>query len=479
MKKKLFFVLVVTIFSMLSLYAYAEEDIKVTINDEPIVFASQPIMQNDRILVPIRQIAEKMLFEVEWNQGTQEVTLENYNTILKCKIGEHNITKDLKFMKDTYWKKITEIPIDAVPSVINDRTYIPLRAISELFGAEVDWNSYTNTAKIFYANTYGNEVNFKDKGIEYLTKLELLFEGFASINSTVITEFNVDISKRLINCTMDELYPIEIHEGALNKITEIGFTNLNYITIPDVFSLEDIVKFPNLSKIYILKQHIKDLTPLTYKKEWNAIGLCENPILNFEPLSQIHATRIDVGVSNNNFFEGRSGSYELWLDYITQVGHTYQSVIENNITENMSQKEKIIAINNWIQENMQYDYNYKQRNQLIETLKEKYGEHYPEFYIDSILYHYGVCSDYSEMFYTFCVLMDIPCISISGTAYNSGEWGNHKWNVVKLEDENLYHIDTTWNLLFIDESELKEKYKHKWNEEDITNAFPSSISKQY
>lgn len=38
--------------------------------------------------------------------------------------------------------------MDVSPQIINDRTYVPIRAIAELFGAEVSWNGDTKTAII-------------------------------------------------------------------------------------------------------------------------------------------------------------------------------------------------------------------------------------------------------------------------------------------------------------------------------------------
>lgn len=46
------------------------------------------------------------------------------------------------FVKNTF------TPIDVVPAVVNDRTMVPLRFISEAFGAQVDWDGDTQTATV-------------------------------------------------------------------------------------------------------------------------------------------------------------------------------------------------------------------------------------------------------------------------------------------------------------------------------------------
>lgn len=421
MKKKLFLAFLVTILTMLGSYAYAEENVNVTINDEPIIFDSQPILKNDRILVPIRKIAEKMLFEVTWNQENKEVTLENYNTILKCKVDEYNITKDLKFATRDYAQKITNVKVDIPISVINDTTFVPLRAISELFGAEVNWNSTTNTAEIFYANTYGKEVIFENDGIEYLTKLELLIEGIN--HDKGLESFSIyitpDIHVEIDNKTVDRLYTAKIHEGALSKIKSLAICFYNPSSA--VSSSNDINKFPNLidKEAYI------------------------------------------------SFFD---------------IPRKFQDVIDTCITSNMTNREKIIAINRWISSNIHYDHEYTQYNKLL----ERYSGLVYFTNIDSLTFeptmlnHYAVCTGFAKTFETFCDMLNIPCIYISGTANNgSGNWERHAWNVIKTEDNNFFHVDTCWNTadieypsyLLLTSNELNKIGNHIWNEEDIIKEF--------
>ena len=51
-----------------------------------------------------------------------------------------------------------------------------------------------------------------------------------------------------------------------------------------------------------------------------------------------------------------------------------------------------------------------------------------------------VCSGYAEAFKTFMDMLDIECITISGTANSEA----HVWNLVLL-DGDWYHVDVTWD----------------------------------
>lgn len=83
-----------------------------------------------RTMVPVRFIAEALGSTVEWNQQLQQIVVLKGNTSVKMCIGSIN-----------YYKDGNVITSDAAPQLYNGRTMVPLRIISELFGAQVSFNS--------------------------------------------------------------------------------------------------------------------------------------------------------------------------------------------------------------------------------------------------------------------------------------------------------------------------------------------------
>lgn len=96
--------------------------------------------------------------------------------------------------------------------------------------------------------------------------------------------------------------------------------------------------------------------------------------------------------------------------------------------KNTSDYNSVRAVHNYIVENVDYDYNYKN-------------------YIDMEGFRDGemVCNGYSMATFLLLSYMDIPVRMISGTAENSdGEIIGHGWNIVNL-DGKWYNIDATWD----------------------------------
>lgn len=109
----------------------SEIGINILLNDELVTFPdAQPFVdENDRTQIPIRVLAELLDFDVGWNGDTLTAELTKDDAVITIKIGESQITKNGE-----------AIAIDTAARVINDRTYIPLRAVGEALGCEVEWD---------------------------------------------------------------------------------------------------------------------------------------------------------------------------------------------------------------------------------------------------------------------------------------------------------------------------------------------------
>ena len=143
-------VLILTVFLLLlsSTAVFSESDIKVVINNQELYTVDKPIIVDGRTMLPLRAIGEAMGCEVIWVSGTQTANLKNESTIVSMQIGNTNITRVKRTNQE---QKLLQT--DVPPMLINDRTYIPVRAFAEALDAVVGWDGTTNTVMIVYDTT--------------------------------------------------------------------------------------------------------------------------------------------------------------------------------------------------------------------------------------------------------------------------------------------------------------------------------------
>ena len=116
---------------------FAQNPITVFVDSEQVVFDVEPVIENDRTLVPLRAIFEALGATVSWESTTRTAVAEKEDTVIRITIGE-----------DKLYKNDEAVVLDAPARLISDRTLVPVRAISESFGAEVLWNGETRRIDI-------------------------------------------------------------------------------------------------------------------------------------------------------------------------------------------------------------------------------------------------------------------------------------------------------------------------------------------
>ncbi len=140
MKRIISFVmaLVFTLVFMGNIAVGAEEKlISVLVDGEAVKFDVLPQIINDRTMVPVRAIFEALGAGVEWNDETKTVTATKGETIVSLTINSNVINVNGE-------EKI----IDTPAMIVNDRTLVPVRAISEAFDCTVEWDGETYTVII-------------------------------------------------------------------------------------------------------------------------------------------------------------------------------------------------------------------------------------------------------------------------------------------------------------------------------------------
>ena len=118
---------------------YAADAVTVNLNGSQMEFDVNPVIENSRTLVPFRKIFEALDCAVSYTKenGAQVVTANRGNKWITLEIGKNEITVDGETKK-----------LDVAPKIVNGRTLVPLRAISEGLDCTVDWSADTKTVDI-------------------------------------------------------------------------------------------------------------------------------------------------------------------------------------------------------------------------------------------------------------------------------------------------------------------------------------------
>lgn len=97
--------------------------------NEKVIFDPEPFIdENNRTQVPIREMAEILGFNVKYDDTSQEILMQGSGRNVSLTVGGKTINVDDE-----------EYEMDTSARIVNDRTYIPLRYITEAFGCGIIW----------------------------------------------------------------------------------------------------------------------------------------------------------------------------------------------------------------------------------------------------------------------------------------------------------------------------------------------------
>lgn len=115
------------------------------INDESITLESPPILFNSRTMVPLRFLADSLQVRIDWDPNLRKIILYQGQSKVILFVGD----KEAVIEQDGI---STTVILDAPPMIVNSRTLVPLRFISEVFRTSVEWNPDFKNILISYTS---------------------------------------------------------------------------------------------------------------------------------------------------------------------------------------------------------------------------------------------------------------------------------------------------------------------------------------
>jgi len=111
------------------------------IDQNRVMLEAPPVIQNGRTLVPLRFLGENLDATVEWDAKEQKITMTQFSKVIELWINKSYCLVD---------KVRQELPSSVPPKIMNSRTFVPLRFVSETLNAEVQWDDKKQTITVIY-----------------------------------------------------------------------------------------------------------------------------------------------------------------------------------------------------------------------------------------------------------------------------------------------------------------------------------------
>lgn len=96
---------------------------------------------DDVTLVPARGVFEAMGNDVTWDGENREVTVTASTGVVEVVITIDSDVMKVTTYKSIFERKTEEVTLEVPAQIINERTMIPLRAVSEAFDCAVEWDA--------------------------------------------------------------------------------------------------------------------------------------------------------------------------------------------------------------------------------------------------------------------------------------------------------------------------------------------------
>lgn len=132
--KKIISIVIVSLL-LFNINVYADVTQKAVVNG--VALDSAPVNIDGRILMPLRDVFEKLEAEVIWDNVNKKITATKGEIVVQLSPNDDVATINGE-----------QVKLDVPAKIISDSTYVPIRFVSEALGAYVFWDNNEKTARI-------------------------------------------------------------------------------------------------------------------------------------------------------------------------------------------------------------------------------------------------------------------------------------------------------------------------------------------
>lgn len=140
MKKILSLLLALLVCLAFSVSALAQEEAIVYVNGNQLITDVPAVIENGTTMLPFRAILNALGVkdeDIKWHENSKSIEIRTEGKYIFLAIGSAGAIVDNNL-----------ITLNVAPYIVNNRTLIPVRFISEAMGASVSWDEETKSVKI-------------------------------------------------------------------------------------------------------------------------------------------------------------------------------------------------------------------------------------------------------------------------------------------------------------------------------------------
>lgn len=128
-------------------HAYAAKEVKIEIDGKEMVPKDMPaVIIDGRTMLPMRQIAQELGCEVNWNEAAQQIYVMRGSDIIVFTVNSKAGYENGK-----------EFTMDVPATIVNDRTMLPVRALADALHLNIKWDDPNRTVIINSGDTDAKE----------------------------------------------------------------------------------------------------------------------------------------------------------------------------------------------------------------------------------------------------------------------------------------------------------------------------------
>ena len=273
-----------------------------------------------------------------------------------------------------------------------------------------------------------------------LLSLSILLTSCVSVNNEMIPEES-DVTETTENPILNAEYSPSPEQPTVSGIATVEFPNIESTYYYDDLSEEIKIALSYLSQIIteIISTDGKELVAVDFESPIYSKDIEYAKYLfadNFGALKKFILNFI-YPVENGNEIPGRVYGFRYTASaYAVQEFEHYLYCIDEtqsilaSLTHDGSDYGKALAIARWITDNIEYSYDFEEREAAGDDVRSVYA---------ALKNREVVCEGYAQLFDHMCKLSGLRTIYVRGDTVS----GPHAWNMIQISN-NWYHVDITW-----------------------------------